>query len=463
MKKPIYFILFLYAVICALTINNFNGTGDSGDSIVHYLFARYAPYHPELFFDHWAKPVFVLLASPFAQFGFTGIKIFNSIISLTTLFFTYRTAVLLNLRNAILVPVIMMFSPLNYILTFSGLTEPLFALFCILGIYLCVKNRFIAAALLISFLPFVRSEGLIIIGVFILYFIYKKSWKVIPCLLAGSVTYSLAGYFAHHDILWVFTKIPYATLNSVYGQGGIFHFVEQLISLTGVPLYILFCVGVGATAFNSIRKKLAAEETVLVFLGFGAFFVAHSLFWYLGIFNSMGLKRVLIGVMPMIAIITLQGFNLITEDLLQTVKLIRKPVRIFLMVYILIFPFTPNPYSIHWREDMMLSNEQELAAEAAKSILKQSKINYPLYYNDHYLSVVFNVDDFDRSKCKKIFREYLSEMTKGDYIIWDNRFAEVESDIKKKELDSLSGFTNLYIYKNTERGKTVMFSAFARN
>jgi len=29
---------------------------------MHYLFARYAPSYPLLYLDHWAKPVFTILA-----------------------------------------------------------------------------------------------------------------------------------------------------------------------------------------------------------------------------------------------------------------------------------------------------------------------------------------------------------------------------------------------------------------
>ena len=138
-KNLVYYLLALQAIICILTISFFNGTADSGDSIVHYMFAKYAPSHPKLFFDHWAKPLFVILASPFAQLGFIGMKIFNSIISLIAIYFTYKVTELLKIRNAIFVIIIMMFAPLNYILTFSGLTEPLFALFLIIGVYYCLK------------------------------------------------------------------------------------------------------------------------------------------------------------------------------------------------------------------------------------------------------------------------------------------------------------------------------------
>lgn len=83
---PLYFFILVYTIIAAFTLYYFNGTGDSGDSIHHYLFAKYAPIHPSLFFNHWAKPLYVLIFSPFAQFGFIGVKILNTFISLTIIF-----------------------------------------------------------------------------------------------------------------------------------------------------------------------------------------------------------------------------------------------------------------------------------------------------------------------------------------------------------------------------------------
>ena len=69
--------------------------------------------------------------------------------------------------------------------------------------------------------------------------------------------------------------------------------------------------------FKFFKRQAQAEEIVLILCGFGAFLIAHSLFWYLGIFNSLGLKRVLIGIMPMMALIVLYGFNGISEYLFE--------------------------------------------------------------------------------------------------------------------------------------------------
>ena len=462
MKYIIYIVLFIYIVIAVLTIIFFNGTGDAGDSIYHYLFAKYAPIHPELFFYHWAKPVYVLLASPFAQFGLTGIKIFNALVSLTTIFLTYKTARELNIKNAIISAVIMIFTPLYYILTFSGLTEPLFALITVFCIYLSTKQKYLATCLIISFLPFVRSEGLIIIGVFGIYFLFKKHWKLLPFLLFGSIVYSIAGYFVYHDFLWIFNKIPYSNLSSSYGSGNLFHFAEQLFYVVGVPIYILFWIGFISLIRRTVKKKIIFEEQFLILFGFICFFIAHSLFWYFGIFNSMGLKRVLIGVMPMISIISLQGFNFITENLFAAKKGLKIIIQVLLVVYIIIFPFTSNPAAINWKREMMLSNDQLSAIKSANFILNTNGTNCRIICSHPYLSVALNIDCFNKNKRLDLNQRNIEQIKTGDIIVWENWFALTESNIKKKDLDNNIGLINIYNSKVDDNGREIIYSIYEK-
>ncbi|MBA2612566.1 MAG: hypothetical protein H0U95_11380 [Bacteroidetes bacterium] len=461
-KHVIYYLLVLQAIICTFSIIFFNGTCDNADSLVHYLFAKYAPLHPKLFFDHWAKPVYVILASPFAQLGFTGIKIFNSIISLMTIFYTYKTAEILKLKNALLVIVIMMFAPLNYIITFSGLTEPLFALFTILGIFFCARQKYLSASVIISFLPYVRSEGLIIIGVFSLYFIIKKAWRVLPFLLSGSIFFSIAGYFVYHDLLWVFTKIPYATLSSVYGKGPLLHFVEELINVLGVPLYALLWIGFILIWVKILKRKAQIEEVFLLLFGFGAFVVAHSLFWYLGIFNSLGLKRVLIGIMPIMAIIALLGFNFLSDYFFRAKKIPNLILQVLLITYIIIFPFTINPAAIHWQKEMRLGKDQVLANQMSKYFLEKNDTHHLFIYDHQQLSIGMGIDPFDDTKCKNISKGNILAMKPGDVIIWENIFAEDEADIKKDEIEKIPGLVKLCSYDAIADGKELIFSAYKK-
>jgi hypothetical protein len=450
-KNLIYYLLGSYAVICILTIKFFNGTGDSGDSIAHYLFARYAPKHPELYFDHWAKPMFVLLASPFAQFGFTGMKVFNVMVSLCTMYFTYLTARHLDLKNPLLVVVFMSFSPLNYILTFSGLTEPLFALFVILGVWFCLLRKYTTACIVISFLPYVRSEGLIVIGVFFIYLLFEKQWKRIPLLLTGSVLYGISGAFIYGDLLWVFTKIPYATLGSVYGSGGLFHFGEQLVNVMGVPLYVIFWIGFLALMVGAIKKRVDHLELILIFGGFVCFFMAHTLFWYLGIFNSMGLKRVFLGIMPLMALITLYGYDFLAEKL-NVFSGAGRYIKAGIIVYLIIFPFVPNPSAIWWERDMMQDKGQILAEEVA-TFLKEKPVTYPFLYNYYPLSMALDIDHFDPRHHQFITKEFVHALKPGNVIIWDNIHAKEQSNISKQELDSIAGLQLIASFSTTLKDK----------
>ena len=453
-------MLFIYAIIATLTILFFDGTGGAGDSIQHYLFAKFAPLHPQLFFNHWAKPVYVLLVSPFAQFGFIGVKIFNAIVSLLSIFFTFKIAQKLNLKNAIMGAVILIFSPLYFVLTFSGLTEPLFALFISISLYAILKHKYIAACLIVSFLPFIRSEGLIIIGVFAFYFLLKKKWKLIPLLLFGNVVYSIAGFFVYNDFLWVFNKIPYAHLSSTYGSGRLFHFVDQLIYIVGVPIYILFWFGVISIFWKSIKKKITLELQILVFLGFLSFFIAHTLFWYLGIFNSMGLKRVLIGVMPLISIISLFGFNFITEEIFKNKRIPKLITQGLLITYIVIFPFTKNPAAINWEKDFKLSNDQQSAIQVADYITQNIGIDHRFVFAHPYLSEVLKIDHFDCNKRVELTQDFLNNIKSGDIIIWENWFCVAERGVKREHLDNISELNNIYNLSVKKKGREILYSVY---
>ena len=135
----IILLFFLTAGLILLFVAK--GIGDDGDSAMHYQFARYAPAHHELFFHHWAKPLYVLLASPFAQFGILGIKVFNLLLSCLSVFITWRIAVTLHIKRSTLASLFLVLSPAFIALSLSGLTEPLFALTLAAAVLLYLKEK----------------------------------------------------------------------------------------------------------------------------------------------------------------------------------------------------------------------------------------------------------------------------------------------------------------------------------
>ena len=456
-----------YFIILVLIAFNACGTCDSGDSIVHFLFSKYAFLHPENFLDHWAKPLFVLLSAPFAQFGFIGLKLFNCGIAAITAWYCFKTAKTLHFKNAWLAAVFFCFTPGYFTHVFSGLTEPLFAFVLLLGVYLILKNQVAAALCAVSFLPFVRSEGLVIIGVFAVYLVLNKQFKYLPLLLSGHIFYSIAGVFYYHDLLWVFNKIPYSESSGKYGHGNITHFVVQLNYIIGVPLYALLALGfvkkvIELFSFRKIDEyRLMHPEVFLIYGSFLAFITAHSLFWYFGIFESMGLNRVLAGVVPLAIIISLKGFNFITGIIKQKVPALS--TAFILAAAVIVFPFVPNPASVNWEKDLSLSDEQLLVTDAYKLIKVDFPENTVLYYTHPYLILLMNRDPFDVSQNHDLKMLWKEKRPAHYMVVWDNQFSLVENGVTLEQLMADKKLKLIKNFKTVNKGEESSVAVFEGN
>jgi hypothetical protein len=446
-NQTLSILLTIQGIAYVIVLNTFNGTGDSGDSIMHYLYAKHSFQHYELFFNHWAKPLYVLLASPFAQFGIIGIKVFNACTMMLCSIFTFKTIQTLRIENPIVGALILVCCPLTFVLTFSGLTEPLFATLLAYSIYQLSSNRMLVGCIAASFLPFVRSEGLIILGVLVAFLLLKKETKRLPWLMTGSIIYSLAGGIVYGDLLWIFTEIPYAQLSSPYNtlyanEGRLYHFFIQMNYVVGVPIYVLFWVGVLSFVRQLRKSFFDYHVSILVFAAFAAFFIAHTLFWYLGVFNSMGLKRVLISVSPLISIIALIGFNRILAFFAHE-SVFKKITSIGMMGIMVIFPFTSNPAAIHWKSDLNLSTDQRLSQEIASFIHEHSLSDRRMFFLHPYLSESLSIDWFDTSKRMNLNMSGMQEIRTGDIVIWDNWFSVVEGGITDEYFQESKYFRQL--------------------
>lgn len=438
-KKTFFYwswsIISLVLLTCSVY---FDGTGGNGDSVFHYLYSKYSWQDPSLFFNHWGKPLFTIVSSPFAQFGFTGIKIFNVLASSFSVLFAYKIATHFKLKYAHFIFIPLFAAPLFFRVMFSGLTEPFSALLLSSFVLLWLKNKRILASVLISFIPFIRSEGLVILGVIFIYFIWTRSWKYTPLLLAGHVIISLLGFPYYKDILWVFTKIPYAKLSSVYGVGNWTHFINQLYFCLGPITYLLLIIGlvkIVIELFSDKRNKEYFKERLFLVYGiFIAFFVAHTSFWALGIFNSMGLNRVFVTVFPLIGLICIDGLGWISE---MVPNKIEKSVVATLLIITIIFTCLHNPASIDFRNDLTLDAGQETVRNKVVPYLNSHYSNKVYMSGDLTISLYSNRNIFNPAACLLLYDTKPQLLEDTNFVfIWDPWFAPVEGNLNLDELKS---------------------------
>jgi hypothetical protein len=416
---------------------NFNGTGDDGDSVQHYLFSRWAFAHPENFYVQWAKPMYVFLTAPIAQFGFTAIKIFNVFIFAATQLLAYATAKKLDIQNTWLVPLFMALAPMQLYLIPSGLTELLWAFWFMLSVYLAVNERFIAATLVMSFLPFVRSEGLIIFCLYAPYLVFKRQFKVLPLLAVGHLVYMFLG--AKHydgDLFWVFSKMSYATLDSGYGSGKWTAFINHLKPFMGGAMRFVLVLGFVVGAFRLVRYWLGKgifrkEELWLVYGCSAAYFIGHTAFWVLGIFNSFGLARVLVGIMPTFAIIIAIGYTTVFEFIKA------KNQRwgwVFLAVS-MVWIIQSSAKQIH-KGNFDVTCEQ-IATKTALAQFSNEIENATLYYDNTSVGFFTDLDYFGFKTHRHCNRLLNGEPIPADALIfWDDWFSKTEFQVPLEKLQN---------------------------
>ena len=463
LKLEIILSLITFAILLVFAFNT-ETTGDAGDSITHYLYSHYSFKYPQFFFHHWAKPFFVLCSAPFAQFGFKGIIVFNSICATLTTLFTFYTAKSLKIKNPLLVFVFIFFAPLYFKLIFSGLTEYLFGLFLIIGIYMINKSKCIFSLIIISFLPLIRSEGLLILGVFGFYLLINNKYKLLPYLITGQLIYTTVGAFYYKDFLWVINKIPYASLGSPYGKGELLDFVHRLNYVIEKPIYLLLAIGSISLLFSFLRSGLKKTDTVKVILILGSFialFMAHTIFWWQGIFNSMGLPRVLIAIVPIIAIISLIGLQTVTDRIKNSV--IKNLIISGFTLLICFYPFTDRPQGVVFDEKLFVLEENSLITEEVVPYIKKEYPDYSnakLYFSHPYLSLALNVDYFDPKYHREMQYLQTDIISKETIIIWDECFSVTEGGISLELLTSDNRIELMQTFQRQEKDRMIKYAVF---
>jgi hypothetical protein len=325
-----------------------------------------------------------------------------------------------------------------------------------LAIYLILTEGGLWACIVVSFLPFIRSEGLLMVGVFSLYFLIKRQWKYIPLLSIGHIFYGIVGRYYNGSFWWIFTKMTYATTNA-YGSGSILHFFDRLYYMTGLPNFILWVIGVLSFLFL-IKKKVNTPQFsvhfLLVYGSFWALFIAHTLFWYFGIFMSYGLGRVLNAVMPMFAIIALDGFNFI----LYFIKNIN--IRIWisraLVAYLLFFPFTKHPAAINASTSLRLEADQKTAIEIARFI-KEKYPDYVVYVLHPQVMHSLGYDNFDRTKVMDIREALNAPLSKKSLIVWDSRFCIIDAGVVVEDVIKVPQLIEIQRFKTANNFEFVLY------
>lgn len=423
-------LLYLFFAVLALLQIYFllynEKTYGGADNVTHFQIARYAFEYPQLFLDLWGKPVYSTLLAPFTLGGYKFAQVFNLLIALITLLFVFKLSRVLYPSGALFTVILTAFAPVYFLLMLSCLTETLFSLVLILAVYFFAKNKFIVSAIILSFIPFVRSEGYILFPIFALAFLFKRSWFSIIFLATGTIFYSVIGYFVFGDFLWIANRFPYQIDNSIYGSGELFHFVKNSNFIFGVPFLVFIVLGLFYWGWEVFRKFRLKEENTLLFLliagSWLAYFAAHSFVWWQGK-SSLGLIRVIGGVIPLAGLTATKGIQFFFETI-KNRRIVYSLLTLFAIFQIYLLTVqTHLPYK---------ADPVDKLIDKASEYIKQNYPDTKIYYFNPEFVFHLGLDPYDPAKSVWGIGDRLqpsNTMDFGDILIWDAHFGPNEGRI----------------------------------
>jgi len=431
-----FFLLFSSFIFFAVLAFISEGSWGGADNVVHYRIAHYAFKYPHLFLDLWGKPLFTILSSPFAQFGYVYMKFFNVVVAISTAFFSWRILKILHDENAFVVIPAILFAPVYFILIPSAMTELLFGLILVLSIYFFFKDKFLISAIVISFLPFARNEGFVIMPLFFIAYLLKRDIKAIPFMLTGFVFFSFLGWKHFGKLFWILNNNPYTGASQIYGSGKLFHFVEKSPEIFGIPLLVLFLIGLIFSLKNVFKEKFKLTQSFyfILLIVFSAliYFAAHSYVWWKGMGGSLGLTRVMAGIVPLFAIIAAYAINNIPGK-----NWFRNTFAIIAVIFIIYVPFS------QYKVPLEIDDTEKLIKETSNWIIDEGLDKRLVFYYDPMFCHYLKLDPFDSEKAREQIGNHESPeetVPSGAIVIWDGHFGPNEGGMLIEKLKQNPAF-----------------------
>ncbi|MBK7554493.1 MAG: hypothetical protein IPI55_07815 [Flavobacteriales bacterium] len=430
---PIVFAFALAAVPLIVRLLS-PGIPDAGDGILHYQYARWCWSHPALLLDLWAKPVFTLLASPFALLDAWGLVLMNVLLAATTA--VGIGAIVRTNAARWLAPLLLLLAPVYFHNVMSGMTEVLFGAAAIGVVWLLLKQRFKHALILASFMPLMRPEWIAFLPCVLVYAAWHRAWRTLPWLLLGSGVYAVLAFVAFGDPLHFFTHDPYAG-NSTYGTGAADHFIRHMDEVLGTPLIVLLlcCICVWPFVLWKLKgqRKAMMGIALLTLIPALGILLVHSYAWWKGGNGSLGLLRVLGTGIPLVALFVLHTLTKTTEALNAGVRDARRQHSVLWIAGVALGTFGLFSLIEHVPMPVARSVDQELLLRAGVRVQELDTLGQSIVCQDPMITYAAGRDPFDTERTRMIWAVDKSQeglgLGAGDLLVWDAHFAPNEGGL----------------------------------
>lgn len=441
-------VVFIVAILLVFVWFQSQGVEGGLDSWNHFLISKLSVKHPELFLDQWNKPVFTWLTFGICQFGFKALIIFNILCVLCSAWLLALGLSQSSYKNTWIIIPMLVFTPILFSNIISGLTEPLNVLILSIVFYLWIKDYTKSTLIVASFLPYVRTEGFVILGAIFLLVILQKKSKDLIYLLIGSLVMNIVGFIITKEPFWIITSNPYLKheLQGTFdpGNGPFMHFFNQARNLFGLPLLLLFILSNTTFIYRSIKNKVIDFKWLLPILVFWFYFMSHTLIYYWGILGSHGLTRVMAVIAPAMS---LSVYYLLNHWFSKFKYQKNLYVLIALIIVWVGYKETgyAKPYQIN-KATVRKDESQINFIKAGEWLLQNKLMDKPIIHQSPYFNVHFSKDYLDINNSYYIWSIDKNNdwAAKGVIVVWDGFSAVREGNMPLEWLQQNSKYKQIH-------------------
>ena len=423
------------------------------DGGLHYLFAKWAWTHHELWVGVWSRPLYTALYSFPAPLGYRTARLFTVLICLVIAWQTWRLAEDLQVERAPWAVALLWLQPSFFLFCADNMTEPVFALVYVLALRLHHRGSVKAGMLVASLTILARPEGLFLAllwGVWVaverraalrelLTGPIGRRLKALSCLLpigllaTGAAGWWLAALIITGDPLFIKHNWPsnWGVTGAMYGTAGLWGYPLRLPEVVGPLLLIPFLCGLFVWLRRGIGTTLTSSFLVL--------FILHTILRAYGLFSSAGYPRYLVVISPAIAIITLAGWNELSRRASPVAPVWRAAAAATVLA---LSAFVNLLYAdgAEWSRDARALSEAHSWFRANPQPIDRMVWAHP------YAAILFDRDPWenpefthDRERDRRLLRDSPAKTL----VVWDERVGPKYPGLHARDFEE-AGFTLLY-------------------
>lgn len=291
-----YGIYILTAIVCiAYVLFSTVSTGFyQHDEIGHYFNMLAFWKDPNVVLGNWGKAGYKVVYALPSLLGYNFLVWFNCAVSAVTCLMVYKIVKEMHYKYALFAFLLMASVPIWIQISFRNYADNFSGLILTLIIYFHVRKKYLASALILSYLTIIRQEFYILATIYGVYLAVNK--RFVPFLSLGlfPILYDIWGYMATGDILYLInsTKNTADVFAGEYMRSGFDHFFVMSIACFGavqvsyIVIYFLVELSRRFKAFDERKFALDYQYNnnedkynhVLIFLSFFSYFLLHCLF-----------------------------------------------------------------------------------------------------------------------------------------------------------------------------------------